>query len=181
MIRCTLNDVLLNWACAECVSPRWAFKYDGALPDESFDTIRNARHIPANLSETDKEALLERLKKHRVALLEKYVNPTTNYSIISLTADEIGDLKVLYEMHWQKRDIPLKEYALQKFDPASARDPRRVAEEICVESGLSFRGMPIVVKAQGDEKFTLIEGYSRCIAILKKGLAGGRQDVFVCE
>ena len=181
-MRLNFRDVMLNWACAECISPRWRMKYDGIVTQETQNKIAfsprfDGRTLPLN----QQDALIACMKKYRASLIDSYLAATSNYTVERFVFDDIGNLKIMYEMHWQDAPMLLKEFACKPRDPLFVGDPRVVSDAICMKEGLIFSGMPIVVHLNNEQKSTLIEGYARSLAFLQKARSGDSINVIVCR
>jgi len=164
---CTFDDVMLDWAVAEIVSPTWWEKWQGA------DALRSKLIAGQPPTPPERNALLRGILQFRAPLIQRYrISPSWRFHRRETTLDEVSRFSVLPDFGYGPRSFA---WFAAKIRDNPSDDERTMQSQALAMlelacSGNRFRGSPIAVEAADDESPpALVEGYKRCLVALWQG------------
>lgn len=182
MWQITRDDVMLNWACSECSSPRWQAYYFPLIPPELFEKVRSVKKFERDFfTGEEREHMIKALVSYRHMLLDLYLLKTNSYRVQSFTKDKVAQFRIIHEMYWDHHPVSLTDFKKMPYDAESPHHPCAVSERMDKENALLFSGMPILMHDGKGENPLLIEGYTRCLSFMKHADASDQIWAYVCE
>jgi hypothetical protein len=175
---CTFDDVMLDWAVAEIVSPTWKTNWQGS----GCDTLRSKLLAGQLLSPPERGALLGGIQQTRAPLIQRYkVSPSWRFHRRDTTLDEVSRFSVLSDFGYGPSSFAWFAAKIKDNPSDGDRPMRSQALEMLelARRGNRFHGSPIAVEAMDQQPPVLVEGYKRCLVALWQGAAS--IQLFFCH
>ncbi len=176
------RDVLLSWALAEAVSPRWRHAYENQLSDELARAL--ARRPLPPLSPAHEDELIALLRIRRKAHMDKYIDPAAGFVWIKLPPVVLEKLFVTPSIGFRDYPVKIGDFLKGSYDPETWHDPRNAARRMVeTPEDVPFTGYPIFAWDTQIGAEVLIEGYTRCIAKIyriERGESVDDTDAILC-
>jgi hypothetical protein len=179
--RVSFDDVMLDWAVAELLSPTWPTNWAGPARDELKRKLQNAG-IGA-LSIEERSRLVEAIIQCRSPLISLY-GPSRSWSFrrTIVSSGELSAFSII--PHYGYPDFSLGDLAAKIRDNPSAEEQgtHDIVATILAQSadGKAPFGLPIAVAREGPAPPLLIEGYKRSMAMLWSGQAAA-VAIYLCR
>jgi hypothetical protein len=170
---CSFEDVLLDWAIAEVLSPIGWHEYYSRLGDEFRQRVATTR--AERLSAADRDLLLRGVQYAREPLIVDECGITGSWTFwrSSINPAAMSGYSILQSYRDRYGDIVLGELAVALRDrPAAVDEPTRTSLLAMIGlsgRGVQFNGRPIAVLRPETSGPLLIEGYKRAMAALLSG------------
>jgi len=181
--RCTFDDVLLDWAIAEVLSPHaWQDFY--WMLGEPFRQRVAAAARGANLSAGDRALLLKAVRHVRQPLIddESGMSACWTFSWRSISREELASFAIIRFYRERYGSLSLGALADAVCDhPLEVERRTRdgvLATLDLARRGVRWTGRPIAVTRPDAAAPLLIEGYKRSMAALRSGVPS--LEVYFC-
>lgn len=165
----TFDDVMLDWAVAELLSPRRVGHWHGPACDALRAKVSSGG-IGA-LSPYERSWLIGRIAGIRSPIISAY-GPCRSWSFWRDMVSREDLLRFSIIHHFERPSFSFGDFAAE-IDPGTSkrRDMGREVMEVAAElsAGKAPLGTPIAAVPGGSTPPVLIEGYTRCMAALRTG------------
>lgn len=175
--RCTYDDVMLDWAVAELMSPTWQDRWAGKLCDELRQKVRQGG-VPS-LTVYERTWLVGVVCQIRAAIILVY-GPCRSWTFrrASVPRAELERFSII--SHFGRPSFSLGQLLAEVQSGEPARDGmRRDINAINADAARAPFGSPIAVVLPSPLPPLLVEGYKRSMAAILRGdLSVG---MYLCE
>jgi len=169
---CTYEEVLLDWARAEVLSPgKW--KWYKTLGEPFRDRVR-ANDLDA-LSQEDRDRLVDAVSQVRGPyLLQPYgISPASMFWRAVASVSELAKFAIIPYFVGEYGPLPLRDLSARiTDDPLLAEKPMREEATTMLEivrAGGTLNGRPIAIALPDPSPPLLIEGYKRSMVAMWNG------------
>jgi hypothetical protein len=167
----TKRNVLLFWALAEALSPRWRHVYKDLL-NPKLAAALGIRPLKPLTPEMEDE-LIALLRQRRKAHMDKYIDPASGFMWIQLPPLVLEKLHITPSISFRDYPVTLGDFIKGQYDAETWHDPRNAARRMLeMPEDVPFYGYPIFAWDKKIEAEVLIDGYARCIEKLYRIEAG---------
>jgi hypothetical protein len=162
----TFDDVILDWAVAELMSPTWAARWTGPLCDNLQEIIESSG--VATLNQLQRAWLIQHLCNVRSPIIQSY-GPADGWDFRRATIAR-EELSLFATMEQWSRYPSLGEFATKLRDDPSPdeldmhRHVLAISDKL-VDGQITW-GIPVAVSRGVSNPPVLIEGYKRSLAVL---------------
>jgi hypothetical protein len=175
----SFDDVMLDWAAAELLSPTWPTNWAGPAREELKRKLRNAGI--GSLSIGERAWLVEAIIQCRSPIISVY-GPSRTWSCrrVVVSSRELSAFSII--QHYGYPDFSLSDLAAKiKDDPSAEEQSTRdivTAILALAAGGKAPFGFPIAVAREMPAPPLLIEGYKRSMAVLWSGRSS--VEIYLC-
>jgi hypothetical protein len=180
---CTFDDVMLDWAIAEVLSPDAWHDFYRELGAPFRERI--AKSSSESLSAADCALLLEAVQYVRQPLIvdECAITKSWKFWKLSVGASELASYAIIHSYRARYGEISLGALATAVRDHPLASEIRTRQSVLAmlelVRRGVRFPGSPIAVMRSNSDVPLLIEGYKRSMVALLSGAPS--LDIYCCR
>jgi hypothetical protein len=170
---CTFDEVMLDWAIAEVLSPDAWQDFYRSLGAPFRERVGKSRD--GNLSAADRALLLRAVRYVRQPLIELECGITESwkFSRCSISAAELGSYSIIHHYSARYGGISFGDFAAMVRDRPFEPEMRMRASIMTMlqlaQSGVRFTGRPIAAIRTQRGVPLLIEGYKRSMVAVLSG------------
>jgi hypothetical protein len=181
-VACTFDDVMLDWAIAEVLSPDSWHDFYRTLGAPFRERVAKSRG--QNLFAADRALLLEAVQYVRQPLIvdECAITKLWKFWKVSVDATELASYAIIHLYRARYGGMSFGEFAAAVRDHPFDTEIRTRASVLAMlelaRRGVKFPGSPIAVMGSQTDAPLLIEGYKRSMVALLSGAPS--LDIYFC-